>query len=66
MSCGAGWMANYCRGRERLQSVVNDWRSRACGRAHADREAAWDAAFLERISGELAELRLTVVSMLRL
>ena len=32
------------RGRERLQSVVNDWRSRTSSRAHADREAAWEAA----------------------
>ena len=66
MSCGAGWMANYCRGRERLQSVVNDWRSRARGRAHADREAAWEAALLGRVGREMAELRLTIATMLRL
>lgn len=65
-SCGAGFMANYCRGRARLEQVASRWHGRADRKAAAYHlQLSADAVYGDA-EAQIAELRLCIASLLRL
>jgi hypothetical protein len=64
-SHGAGWMANYCRGRARLEGVVTRWRDRVSRKATAYHLQLSADAVYGNAAAEIAELRLGIASLLR-